>query len=292
MKLETQTSHWVKCVSTGGSIRGVALDATELVQAMARIHDLKGESARGLGEATLGALLIASYCKGGERVNLNIQGQGLYSQALVDAYPDGRVRGYVIARENPSVFEGMGPWGGGLLSVLRTKGEGNPPYIGTVPLLTGHLAKDLSFYWTQSEQVPSAVGLVVNLSSSGDVLGAGGFLIQAMPGAKDSEVEMIEKHIQEIHSFQERFSQNQDPTQLLSSILQSTAFVVLEKKPLYFECSCSDERVKRALTLVGTQELSSMLTEDQGASIRCDFCSKEYRIDAESLRKMITGASE
>ncbi|MEK6580617.1 MAG: Hsp33 family molecular chaperone HslO, partial [Bdellovibrionota bacterium] len=162
-------SHWVKVVSTQSNIRGVALDATELVRSLAELHNIKGEDARALGEATMGALLTACYCRAGERVNLNIQGTGVVKQALIEAYPEGSARGYIIPRGPDEIIapisEDIGPWGSGLLSVLKTQDqEAQKPYVGTVPLVTGHLAKDLTFYWHQSEQVPSAVGLVVNLA--------------------------------------------------------------------------------------------------------------------------------
>ena len=173
----------VKCLSSRGNIRGVAIQAQELVAAVARLHGLTGAPAVCLGEAVIGAMLVASNSKGDERVNLNIQSSGPVRQALVDAYPDGRVRGYVVSSEQTG-SENRGTWGEGLLSVLRTRSDqSNQPYIGTVPLVTGALAKDLTYYWSQSEQVPSAVGIAVTLDEQGQISGAGGFLVQAMPGA-------------------------------------------------------------------------------------------------------------
>lgn len=286
-------AQWTKCISTHGNLRGVAIQATDLVQRMAEIHDAQGIAARGLGESVIAGLLLASYCKAGERVNLNIQGSGHYQQALVDAYPDGSVRGYVIERSEEQIAKevrSLGPWGDGLMSVLRTKGgeEGKQPYIGTVPLLTGHLAKDLTFYWAQSEQIPSAVGIVVDISPDGKrIASAGGFLIQAMPGASPAEIRAIEDHINHLQSLAKSLAENADPIGLLSQIFQSTAFVVVEEKPLEFRCSCSWERVERALALVGSAELRSMLTEDNHAIVRCDFCATEYRVGAEQLEDMI-----
>lgn len=285
------TDRWIKCISQQGNVRGVALHATGLVQSMAKMHGIKGDVAQSLGEAVIGALMIGSYCKQGERINLNIQGSAFIKQALVDAYPDGTVRGYVVERHfEPGHMEStrnFGPWGDGMLSVLRTKtGEREMPYIGTVPLLTGYLAKDLTFYWHQSEQIPSAVGIAVNLKGD-EIVAAGGFLIQALPGASDKELKTIESHINEMHSLAQRLSENSDPMSLLGQIFQSTAFLLLEEKPLKFQCSCSSERVERALTLVGTDELQDMLSKDDGASVRCDFCTKEYKLDREKLQTLI-----
>lgn len=289
--------YWSKCIATHGNIRGVAIRATELARSMSKTHELEGMGARGMGEAAIAALLLASACKPGERVNLNIQASGFYKQALVDAYPDGRVRGYVSERalEQDDIDRqdtlGLGPWGSGLLSVLRSKNEEDVrPYIGTVPLLTGHLAKDMTFYWAQSEQINSAVGIAVSMSGK-KIEAAGGFLVQALPGATIAEIKAIEGYLNEFHSLAEELARDADPVHLLSRIFQSTAFVILERTPIRFECNCSWQRVERALTLVGTAELKSMLTEDKQAMVRCDFCAKEYNIDSEALERLIQSAS-
>lgn len=289
---ESSASKWVKCIVTEGNIRGVAIQATDLVRSMAEAHSAKGLSAQGLGEAVVAGLLVGSYCKPGEHANLNIRGSGHFQQALVDAYPDGTVRGYVIERPVDQIpvadLKESGPWGEGVLCVLRTRdGEkSRQPYIGTVPLVTGHLAKDLTFYWAQSEQTPSAVGIVVDLD--GEEIGvAGGFMIQALPGASPAEVKAIEQHIQSLDSLGATLSKNAGPMRLLSEIFQNTAFMVLEERPLEFKCSCTWERVERALALVGVQELQAMLTEDHSATVRCDFCSKEYQVSGDQLQRMI-----
>jgi molecular chaperone Hsp33 len=290
MEMNQSSDHWVKCISTPGNMRGVAIQATALVQSMADRHGVKGIAAQGLGEAVVGALLIASSGKPGERINLNVRGSGHYQQALVDAYPEGIVRGFVVERELPGpAEENVGPWGLGLMSVLRTKDEeGRKPYIGTVPLLTGHLAKDLTFYWAQSEQIPSAVGLAVSLD--GDrVLAAGGFLVQALPTASPSEVRAVEQHIKEIQSLADSLQKSSSPMVLLSQIFQSSGFLVVEEKNIEFKCNCSWERVQRALTLVGKVELEAMLKEDHKAVIKCDFCSTDYRLDQAMLEQLIQG---
>ena len=299
LRLDQKNDRWMKCISTRGNIRGVAIQATSLVQKMAELHQLKGPAIQGFGEAVIGALLIASYCKQGQRINLNIQGSGLFKQALIDAYPEGAVRGYVIQQQAPNEGGGVsedefGPWGEGFLSVLRSQDErsekGNQPYIGTVPLLTGHLAKDLSFYWAQSEQVPSAVGLSVTMD--GDrVESAGGFLVQALPGASPLEVRAIEQHIHEIQSLPELLRREPPLIHLLSQIFQNSPFMIVEEKNLSFRCDCSWERVQKALILIGPVELTSILVEEKVATVKCDFCGTEYNVDEPALEELIRQAS-
>ncbi|MEO5968861.1 MAG: Hsp33 family molecular chaperone HslO [Bdellovibrionia bacterium] len=283
-------SQWVKCISLQDNIRGVAIQSTQLIQEMATRHQLRGEGARGLGEAVVAALMLSSFCKKGQKVNLNIQGQGLYQQGLVDAHPDGTVRGYVIEREIVFQDSNFGPWGSGLLSVLRTKEEeGNQPYIGTVPLLTGHLAKDLSYYWVQSEQIPTAVGIAVSMDSEqpDKVVSAGGFLVQALPGASEKVVQTIEQHIFEISSLETMLTKDGDPLHLLSQIFQNNSFSVIEEMPLAFKCSCSWDRVERALRLLGKVELRAMQVQKPPAVVHCDFCAKDYDISLELLTQLI-----
>ncbi len=287
-------SRWIKCISTHGNLRGVALQASDVVRDLTDRHGLKGMGSRGLGEAAVAALLVASSCRQGERVNLNIQGSGFFQQGLVDAYPEGIVRGYVVERPGAHSEEflriagDLGPWGTGILSVLRTRlEEANRPYIGTVPLVTGHLAKDMTFYWVQSEQIPSSVGIAINLDEDGRISSAGGFLIQALPGASIAEVKEVEVHIQEIQSLAERIAHEENPIHLLSQIFQSTAFMVVDERPLRFECNCSWTRVERALTLLSGSDLRAIIRDDGKASVRCDFCASEYLVEAAMIEKMI-----
>lgn len=309
--MERQTAdRWIKAITSDGTIRAVAIQATSLVRDAMERHELSAQGGRQLGEALMAALLVSSYCKRGERINLNIRASGHCKQALVDAYPDGTVRGYVIERpegEQPEmplefVLEGEdddaspetapGPWGSGLLSILRTKqSEGQQPFIGTVPLLTGHLAKDLTFYWLQSEQVPSAVGLYVDLDED-RVTAAGGFLIQALPGADDDEVKRIQRDIQQYENFAEEIAHHADPVSVLSRLVQTSPVNLIDETALAFTCTCSWDRVNRALALVGSEELRSILTEDNEAIVRCDFCTKEYRVMAKDLEALISDAEE
>ncbi len=287
---------WQKCISNSGTIRGVAVRCTELAHAQAAVHGLHGEDSRAFGEALVAGFLLSSYTKAGERMNLNIKGDGWAKQALIDAYPDGTIRGYFVPNADavkPSHdLTGEGPWGRGMLSVLRKRDaqERAEPYVGTVPLLTGHLAKDLTFYWLQSEQVPSAVGIAVNLGADGLITSAGGFLVQAMPGATDEELRDIESQVVTMDNLAKEIASDSDPIHLLSRIFQNMAFMLLEKKDLRAECTCSAERMKRALTLIGSGELQAMIDEVGEAVVKCDFCMKEYRADAATLRQMIADA--
>ena len=144
-----QQDQWVKCITNSGTIRAVAVNATEIANFLAQRHQAALAGTKSLSEGILASLLLSSYCKDEEKINLNIQASGWCHQAIFDANANAEVRGYVIERNYDDIVlaKNIGPWGIGLLSVLRTKHEEARPYVGTVPLLTGHLAKDITFYW-------------------------------------------------------------------------------------------------------------------------------------------------
>jgi len=280
----TTESTWVKALLSTGTVSGMAIDATDLVTQAVERHGLKDDKAiQSFGESALATLLLASYCKKGDHVNLNIRSSGHVFQSVMDGYPDGSVRGYVVPRESSfpyTIGENAGPWGDGLLSVLRTQDTTHEqPYIGTVPLVTGHLAKDLTFYWLQSEQVPTAIGIVVQVFQS-KVIGASAFMVQALPGASDKDLKWIEDQVMHI-------TDQLDPKQALAHLFQNAPFSFLETKKLSFKCACSLDRVERALALVGVDELKSMIEQQNGAEVKCDFCSEIYKVGRDRLEALV-----
>ncbi len=293
VEFKSPSDKWVKCISSSGTIRAVAIRANETANFMAKRHQLNEIGTKAFTESLIAGLILSSYCKSGEKVNLNIKGSGWCTQAIIDANADAEVRGYVVSRDPAEVklAKKIGPWGIGLLSVLRTKTEEAQPYIGTVPLLTGHLAKDLTFYWLQSEQVQSAVGIEV-VMHEGLVTHAEGFLIQAMPGATDADILMIEDHLKKLHQFDSESMQRSTPVNLLSYLLEHQSFSLLEEKPIIFKCSCSVERVKRSLTLIGTDELSAMLNESKDVEVMCEFCSEKYVFSTDMIRSLLAEAKK
>ena len=180
------SSHWRKLITRGGLIRVVGLDATELVAELVTIQGLSPEYRTGLGDAVVGALLIASSHKSNESINLNAKGSGPYRQAIVDASPEGRARGFMLTNAQAT----DAGWGTGVLSVLYTKNfEGKHPYTGMVPISDGTLATALNEYYRDSEQLISRVAL--HVVHEGDKVIARGVLIQAVGGASEDELARI-----------------------------------------------------------------------------------------------------
>lgn len=282
------SDKWIKCIARGGNMLATTITAADLIEEARKRHRLGPAETRALGEALMAGLLLASTLKSGDRISISVKGDNFLRQAVVDANPDGTVRGFIISSDivgNPDVSRG--PWQNGLLSVVRLKQNEKEPYTGTVPNVTGHLAKDLTFYLSQSEQIPSAVGLAVNLDDKGSVSTAGAFLIQVMPGATMEEIKSVEKHITEIQSLASHITKDSNPIKLLAHLFSDMTFTILDERPLTFECTCSKDRVKRALKLVGRAELSDMLAKDKGADVNCDFCGTKFSFNAAELQGLI-----
>ncbi|MBI3554930.1 MAG: Hsp33 family molecular chaperone HslO, partial [Deltaproteobacteria bacterium] len=169
----------------------------------------------------------------------------------------------------------------------RLKLNEKDPYVGTVPIVTGYLAKDITFYLTQSEQIPSAVGLAVNLAKDGSVASAGAFLVQVMPGASKKEIALVEDNINHLDGLASKIAHDSNPTLLLAHIFNDMTFTILDERPLQFECSCSKERVSRALRLLGRTEIEDMISKDKGAHVHCDFCGTSFRYSEDDLQAII-----
>lgn len=288
-RFESLQDKWIKCVSQSGKIRSVAVNCTELTKNFCEVHKLDSGVEAAMGEALSAALLLASYCKEGERINLNIRGDGWVKQALVDAHPDGSVRGYLVENDatGTSYSLNLGPWGEGTMSVLRTKDmERQQPYIGTVPLVTGFLPKDLTFYWLQSEQVHSAVGIAVKHDKEGKLLGAGAFMVQAMPGISKSELKALENSVNNLGKLAEEVAFNRDPMFLLSQLFGDSMFFKVEERNLRRVCNCSREKVDRTLRLLGADELESMAKTQGEATVTCEFCQVHFKSSKSELEAM------
>ncbi|MGE4232852.1 MAG: Hsp33 family molecular chaperone HslO [Bacteriovoracia bacterium] len=285
-KSDSSKDKWIKCISIGGNIHATAIQGTNLVSLAASQHKYGALESLALGESLLGSLLMASTCKEGERVSIVVRGNGLLRQAVADADPSGVARGFVVAGEGV-LDDDSAPWQDGTLTVVRQKQHEKEPYTGTVPCLTGYFAKDLTYYLSQSEQIPSAVGIAVNIEQTGEVLSAGAFLVQIMAGATDEEVKEVEKNIQKMKTFAAQIADLVDPSALLGQIFSPMTFTIVENKELDLFCNCSKNRVKNAMYMVGEQELKEMINVDHGAKVRCDFCGKEYVLSIGELEQVM-----
>ena len=282
----------VRTLSAGGSIAVRAMVGTALVADAAARHRTSPTASAALGRALMGAALLASGSAEGETVQLQLRGDGPLGCVTAIADCNGRVRGYA---SNPAAHPP--PSGGrlavgaavgkGVLSVVRHHPRWREPYRGIVPLVAGTVGQDIAHYLAESEQTPSAVALGVFLTPSGGVEAGGGFLVQALPGATDEELEQVEANV---HGFP-------GPGALVRSGLGADAIVDRllsglgsrqrqRGQPLFY-CSCGRDRALRAIALLGREELHSAKSRGEALEIRCEFCGKRYRVTSDEIGALL-----
>ncbi len=285
-------SQWHKWLSEPGNIRLVAVDATSLMHQLILQQSLLGQAQKGYAEAIVGSLLIASTHKSSESININAKGSGIFKQAIVDASPEGRVRGFLIEETNPEMhtygIDGKnGPWGSGILSVLHTKNfEGKQPYRGIVPIASGYFDEALNDYYRDSEQLASIVGLFVEHDGH-QLKCARGALIQALGGATlEEQKDIRELSISQIRALAKLADHPQLFIKEAEQTLNGRLFKPVEVQTLSAFCNCSQERIERALVLTGEEDTMHALGEDPHLEVVCDFCRRHYKISAEKVRSL------
>ena len=185
----------------------------------------------------------------------------------------------------------VGPFvGNGEFLVITDYGTGNP-YNSMTPLVTGEIGEDLTFYLTESQQTPSAVGLNVLLDDEDKVKVAGGFLLQVLPNAKEEEIARFEKRIQEMPAISTLLESEDHIEALLTAIYGDEPFKRLSEEELRFQCDCSRERFLNALASLPASDLKEMKDEDHGAEITCQFCQTHYHFDEKDLEELIRDKS-
>ncbi|MDO5015485.1 MAG: Hsp33 family molecular chaperone HslO [Eubacteriales bacterium] len=248
--------------------------------------------------AALGRLLIASSMMGQmlddekDKISVIIKGEGPVGTILATSNRRGQVKGFALRPqiEVPNKPNGKLDVGGligpGSLTVLKDVG-GDVPFSGTVELFSSEIAEDLAYYYAQSEQTPTAMALGVHVSADYTIGAAGGFMIQILPDADEAVIEQLEKNIRELGAVSDFYLQGGSPEELAERLFGNLGYEIHERCPLEFHCSCSKEKLTSVLISLGRQELESMLHEDKGADVRCEFCNSSYHFSEEDLKTIL-----
>lgn len=285
------TDYLVKALAFNGEIRAMAVRTTDTIREAQERHDTWRAATAALGRTMTGSLLLGAMHKNDEKLTIKIQGDGPVGAIVVDADSKGNVKGYV---QNPEVnlppnalgkIDVRGAVGvNGTLSVVKDLGL-KEPITGQVPIVSGEIAEDFTYYLANSEQVPSAVGLSVLVDNTDDdcVKAAGGFVIQVMPGASEETIVEIEKRLADIPQVSSLLDQGETPEKILSRLLGEENVEILETMPVQFHCDCSKDRFASAIVTLGEAELTQMIEEDEGAEAVCHFCGEKYQFSADEL---------
>lgn len=290
------SDYLLKSVCYDGQIRVFTIDATETVAEAQRRHDTWSASSAALGRTMVGALLLGATVKGDEKLTVKVEGNGPTGHIVADSNGKGTVKGYIA---NPKVSLPLNEKGKidvrgavgteGTLTITKDLGL-KEAFSGQVPLISGELAEDFTYYMATSEQTPSAFGLSVLVDTDESIKAAGGFMIQVMPGATEETITAIEKAIENIPMVSRLMENGETPEGILDRLVGEGNAKVLDKMPISFECDCSKDRFAGAIVSLGKKEIDEMITEDHGAEAVCHFCGNKYHYSEQELEDLKANA--
>lgn len=288
----------IRATAAEGSIRAFAANTKELVQHAREIHHTSPVATAALGRMLTAAAIMGTTLKGDkDLLTLQIRGLGPLKGIVVTSDSKARVKGYVF---NPSVdipckyagkLDVAGAIGKGYMSVIKDVGL-KEPYAGRIQLVTSEIAEDLTYYFAQSEQVPSAVGLGVLVDTDTSVRQAGGFIIQLMPGASEEVISTLEQRLNAVPYMTDLLDMGHTAEDVLQMILGDMDLKIMETIPTEYYCNCTKERVEKALISIGKEELEKISVEDKKANLHCHFCNKSYDFTEEDLERLLAEVKE
>jgi molecular chaperone Hsp33 len=282
-----------RAVAAGGTVRGLAVVTTALVEEARLRHGTFPTATAALGRTLTAALLLAALLKAGERVSLEFGGDGPLGTMLVDATPGGDVRGFVsrphthLPARDRKLDVGAAV-GRGVLCVMRFPMGDGAPYRSIVPLVSGEIGSDVARYLAESEQTPSVVGVGVFVHADGRVGAAGGYLLQAMPGAAPHAIERLEANVGAAATPSDLVRQGFDAQAILAHLFAGLDARVMDEHPVRFHCRCNRARVEAAIVAMGRAELADVLAHEGRTEVVCEFCGERYWVEEPVLRTLLT----
>ena len=285
----------VRAVSADGFVMAAAIRSTEMVRRGAEIQGTTATATAALGRALTAASLMGNMQKVDDgSVTLQFKGDGPLGTILCVSDAVGNVRGYV---QNPAVplleqYPGKLDVGAavgrkGMLTVIRDL-QMKEPYVGSVQLATGEIAEDITAYFAQSEQTPTACALGVFLERDQSVQVAGGYLLQLLPGAPEAVIAALETGIQSAGAVTDMLRCGKKPEEILTAVCPGMQLEFLETTEVAYRCYCSRERVEGALISLGRKELGEIAQAGQTVHIGCQFCDADYRFQPEEIRELLS----
>lgn len=288
----------IRITAANDKVRGFFATTKEMVEVARQIHDTTPVATAALGRTMTAASIMGIMLKNDDDiVTIHIKGDGLLKGIVVTADSKANVKGYVYQPHVDLPLNANGKLdvgraiGEGSLSVLKDIGL-KEPYTGQVPLQTGEIAEDLSYYFAKSEQIPTVVGLGVLVDRDISVKQSGGFIIQLMPNAGEEVRNVLETKLKPIKGITQMLDEGMTPEDICDLILGELNPKILDKVYPQFYCNCSQDRVEKALISIGLKDLEEILKKDKKATLQCHFCNKEYHFDESSLESIISSLKQ
>ncbi|HIY37684.1 MAG TPA: Hsp33 family molecular chaperone HslO [Candidatus Agathobaculum merdigallinarum] len=288
----------LRAIARDAGIQISAAVTTGLVERARQIHDTTPVATAALGRTLTATAIMGSQLKVEDgSVTVQVKGNGPLGAIVCVGDADGYVRGYL---QNPAADLPLRPdgklavgagVGRGYLMVIKDIGL-KDPITGTVALVNGEIAEDLTRYFAESEQIPSACALGVLVDTDCTVKCAGGWLVQLMPGVKDADIDRLEANLAKIEPMTTMLDKGMTLEQIVQTVLDGFTVDFLQTDEIGYRCACSREKVERALISMGKTELSKMAEEQEQSEVTCQFCDKVYTFSGDELSQLVAHAEK
>ena len=262
----------IRCITSDGAIMAACVDASDIVFTAKKIHHLSRSATAALGRLLCATSIMGDMLKQKDAsVNLRVMGDGELGPVIAVGDSSGNVKGYVGNADCPTEYYGSGD-----------------PYIGQVELVSGEIAEDIANYYATSEQIPTvcALGVLID-KEDGEVLLAGGLLIQLLPGADDTVIDKLEKNIAELEPVTTMLAKGMSILDICKTALKGFEVEVLDESPVKYVCGCSKEKLENYFCTLSDDDIRSMVNEQGVAVATCHFCNKKYVFTKDDLEKLI-----
>ena len=288
-------ANLIRGLSENGGVVFCGVDSTQIVRKAEKLHTTSATCSAALGRLLTGAALMGSMLKDdGDSITLRVAGGGPTGTVVACTDGTGNVKGCIDHPlvELPLKANGHLDVGGavgkdGVLTVIRDNRLQKEPTVGQVPLVSGEIAEDITAYFAQSEQIPTACALGVLVGKDQSVTAAGGYIIQLLPGAPDDIIDKIESGIQNAGAVSRLLAAGMDGQVVLETVLHGFDLEILETQPVEYRCYCSRDRVTRTLISLGRTELQSIVDDGKDIHIDCQFCDKIYDYTPDQVRQIL-----
>ena len=286
--------YLVRGMSMDGVVKVVAIRSTELVRRGAQIQKTTPNATAAFGRALTAASMMGNMQKvENGSMTLQIRGGGPIGTITVVSDPEGNVRGCVTEPHVPLVEKYPGKLDvgatvgkGGTITVIRDL-QMKEPYVGSAQLVSGEIADDVTAYFAQSEQIPTACALGVLVDRDQSVKVAGGYIVQLLPGAPDDIIDRLEAGVKKAGAVTPMLEQGMTPEDMLGQVCGDLGVVFLETTEISYKCYCSRERVEAALISLGRKELQEIADEGKSFPVECQFCDTVYTFTPEDIRTLL-----
>src|SRR5690625_1550091 len=283
----------IKSTVYNGMVRAYAAITTNLVEEARKRQDTWATASAAMGRTLTITSLMGAMLKGEDTLTVKVEGGGPIGAIITDGNAKGDVRGYCL---NPHIDFPVNEQGkldvrravgtDGTVSVVKDLGL-KDYFTGQVPIVSGEISEDFTYYFANSEQTPSAVGAGVLINPNHSVLAAGGFIVQLMPGADDEMITRLEKRIERFPPISTLIKDGNNPESILQHLFTDEKVHIHERLPVRFQCKCSKERMENAIKGLGKAEIEEMIREDHGAEATCHFCNEVYHLNETELKALL-----